>query len=230
LLSAETVHLSIKNGYSDYSQTQWSVGLGRTSSEGFDLHARQIGISSDNTNYQGIAITNIGASQSWTSSQTSLGLDLYYSSYPNSTLGKLTAFEAALTGTQTFISDAKGGSFWGSIELESVMPTATVTQDPDSDFSLKSSYFRAALALNYFDLTNTYTAQYWAGSEAFGVRSGGAVVYSGNEEHTSGLSLKVSHAFDQTWSLQGSVGQENYKIGSTNASATVVTLAALIGI
>jgi hypothetical protein len=211
-VSIESLSMKGKPGASDYSQIQWAAGLGLNLSSA-SYRARMVGVSSSNTTFDGIKVYGLGASVGIFENQNHLSLDGYYSSYPGSSLGSLSVKQLTLSSAQNIMY----GSDWtmaGQFSATWISPSSTLTQDPNSAFTVKKNYFHYAADLNFYKGLMQFSVGYNFGKEIFGVRNDAAIVYSALEEHQSGITAGVQYQFSPGFSMRLGYSKENFVVGS----------------
>jgi len=207
-LGGEYLNMQLQSPQSSgYTQEQFSFGVFNNLSPQWTVRANGTFISTTLTAY---AANVFGGGITWSgSSGAALDVEFERSNYPNISLGALTVNQVTPTLSQVLWSS---GTVWlkAGIAAELIFPSAPLTQDLATQFVLKSSYQRYVLDTSFHWDDWLFQVQGWTGSEAFGVRNQGSLVYNALEEHKFGWTGKVGYdAF--TWlQCQLSYGMEDF--------------------
>lgn len=226
-LGIEQLSLSLLNVKTTYTQTQGLLGLARTFESSFETRGKAIYISNPLSTSGGILVLSVGSAYSpWSYSR--LSLDLFYSHYPASSLGVIRAFQVSNFVEQGLLSKA---NLSASIRFgfQSIFSSSDLTTDSTasitSGFTRRSYYQRISM-----DLMTTFSnwilsGGVWGGTEAFGIRNEGAIVYSALEEHRSGWNI-YSHYSSFNLGFRLTFSQEGLSI--RNSDVTINTICGTI--
>ena len=215
-VGAEKLGLSFGVATSSYSQILALLGVNKLLKEGGDLHIKTVYIGSDYRLQDTIWVFNGGFSV-WPGSLTKLTFDAFLSLYPNSPLGKMSIPQGSITLEQWLYSNPE---FEAGFKLGShtEFPAAVNTSDATTGFTLRSLYERVTLDLQLRVSILRIGGGYWLGSEAFGVRNDGGLVYSDLEEHQSGWNSYVRVSPSPDWFAQVYFMHDYYAVGTTHSS------------
>jgi hypothetical protein len=217
-LSGEKFNLSFKDTTPAYTQTQAGFSINKLIGSG-NLTLRYTQITSDSTEQSGIKVLGIGLGN-WLTESTRFTLDYYNSSYPNSTLGSLTVDEVSTAIEQTFLNTPEY-TFWAKLGDQALLAKAASISDKTSFISNKI-YNRLFFDLNFRVLQFVSGFSVWQGTEAFGVRNDGNLIYSGTEEHIGGYSANLSYIFNLSSKLQLTYMKEKISIDSIKSESTTL--------
>lgn len=207
--------------FSSFVQFQTLLGIQKTFGD-LEAHARGIYIHGDIPSQDGIFIYGFGLSSYLGQERAGrIYVDGYYSSYPNSTLLPLSVFqlnlaiERAIVRSEDFEVSIKVGS-------QTIYATSPLTIDTATGFVRSSFYERGSGELNFKASKVLWGASIGFGTEAFGVRNDGAVVYSGFEEHQLGIGGYAGYTLSDTLSIRGTYQHEQFVVGKFPYSADTI--------
>ena len=202
----------------DYTQRQLHLDIGRWIDQEWRLKA---GITYIRASTNSVNGTVYGAGAGYTvDEKTNLALDVYYSSYPYSSLGQARAVQVNASMNKKLIDGVKGG-LWGNLLLQGIFPSAEIKRNPLVNYELRSSYFRVAAQM-LADLNPVFLGvNGWIGRETLGVRNDGYVVYNALEDHVRGIGSSVEYAFSKKVSLKLAASNEISKVVTAVISSSV---------
>jgi hypothetical protein len=209
-LNAEKLKMSFRNSTSGYDQTQLTAGIAKMLTDQWLAHMNAVFISASDSNYNSIQIFGGGLGY-YITSMTRLTLDYYNSNYPQFTLGALKSHQFNLSVDQYFLKNPSV-SLWIQLLVESIFASAPLQTDSISGFTLKSNYNRFAIDVELLTGLFQFGVTGWVGSEAFGVRNQGIVVFNALEEHRMGWSGSLMLHFSKEFSVKGTVMQETFVV------------------
>jgi hypothetical protein len=222
--SAESFSITTKPGNPNFSQTQWQIGATRFFFP-VEIRLRAMGVDSPNSTYDSIRIGNVGIASWLGSSGRRLNLDMFQTHYPRSLLGKADLTQGSLQYSQPLMT-RDTWTLIGQVGAHGIQAKTDLKQDPDSVFKVRSQYFRTAIDLYLSWAFNTFSFGYSQGTELFGVRSGGAIFYSGLSEQHESFNLGWTRQWTPGFFLTLNGTQQSYQKGTStklvNASAQSV--------
>lgn len=105
-----------------------------------------------------------------------------------------------------------------------ILPTAGSNYDSSSYFSLQSRYQRLGVDLELRADAWQWGVLGWWGSEAFGVRNQGTLIYNALETHQFGWTAKMGYQFTPSNSVQCVFSQESFLAYGVNSLSSTFLL------
>ncbi len=203
----ESFNLSMTSGATSYSQLLSNLSVAKVISPSVSLRTNYTNISASGYSSYSGNIFGLGSSIGLGDSAT-LDLDINGSFYPSLSLGNVNVLQGTMALTQGLV---RTQNFWLGIQLtsESIFPFASQRTDTSTGFTLGSSYQRWAGSILTSLGSFLLNINAWTGSECFGVRNQGAMVFnafrtfhygygaSATAPVFSGVSLKLSASREQ---------------------------------
>jgi|GEM_PF-1128421 hypothetical protein len=221
----ESFDLRFRENISDYSQTQAVANISRTSEFGTTWSGRYAQIFSSTQSQTGIQVLGLGVSK-WVSNFNKIIFDTYYSSYPNSSLGNMGVYQGSLVWEHWFhgslVSD-----FWVRVG-DQVTHARAADVGNGSSFIQNKIYNRIFGEVNFRWMNLFFGGTYWLGDEVFGVRSDGAVVYSGVEEHVGGYGGNIAYQITPDIRVHTTLSSES--LSASNVRSKMTSIFAMLAI
>lgn len=217
-LSGEKFNLSFKDTTPAYTQTQAGFSINKLIGSG-NLTLRYTQITSDSTDQSGIKVIGIGLGN-WLTDTTRFTFDYYNSKHPNSLLGSLSVDEVSTAIEHTFFNYPEY-TLWAKLGDQALLAKAASISDKTS-FIRNKIYNRLFLDFNLRVLQFVSGFSVWQGTEAFGVRNDGNLIFSGIEEHIGGYSAYLSYIFNLSSKLQFTYMKEQISVDSIKSESSTL--------
>ncbi|MBI2711355.1 MAG: hypothetical protein HYX41_00635 [Bdellovibrio sp.] len=198
----------------NYNQGQLLLGLQKGFLES-EYHARGIYIFSPSLENSGILTLGLGMSQFLDiDRETRFLADFYYSAYPNSVLVNLMALQLNVA-LERVLTKSEDFEVWFKLGSETIYSQSALTRDVVSGFVRQPLYERGFAELNFKSGDATWGGSIGYGSEAFGVRNDGAIIYSAYENHQFSATAYAAYSVTDYLSLRANYAHEQLLVGTS---------------
>ncbi len=217
-LGGESFHLNFKDNTS-YAQTQGAFSFSQITDSGTTWSARYTQISSATTTQDGIKVFGLAAN-TWITNLNKITFDAFYSNHGNSALGKMDVYQTNFTLEHWLVANPEW-DFWLRLGDQANKANAQDIKN-GSSFIKNNIYNRIFGEVNLRSGHLILGGSYWIGSEAFGVRNDGVVIYSGTEEHLGGYSGNLAYLMTPESRLQLTFMNESINTDGIRSAMTTV--------
>jgi len=217
-VAGESIHFAMNNGLPSYAQTQVTLGAGVWAAKSLQVHLNGAFQSATVAEYSQGRMLGGGVNYQITA-LTTLGLDYFYSSFPNLTFGSSGVHQANVSVGQYLFSRPQF-SLRTQLLVQTVLPAAQPGTDSTTGFVLKSNYQRYALDVEFSTQLLQGDLMGWLGTEAFGVRNEGLILFNTLEEHRGGWSASLGFRVLESLTVRGLVSQEFFVVGGPQIIGT----------
>ena len=216
IVGYEKYTLAKRQDFYGYTQAQGHLAIERTIGK-WKLAGRYTSISSKVEPQDDTQIYGLGAAYQLFS-RTIFSVDGYYSQYDKSTEGKLSVFqpvyaiEQGLLKTDIF-------NFWLKAGLQQTTPDSGSIRRGESTTVAKGIASRTFLDLNMRFRHIILGASFWAGSEYYGVRNNGTLIFNTAEEHLGGQQASFRWEYSKRWHFDAVWMNENIRINRIDSTS-----------